>query len=214
VYRALDELVGRGYVLAGLKRPAEYMAVDPDEVFARALAESDARRTAIVEATPILAAWWAQAAASRRSEGDAFRQLEGEAGVSALAERIVKGAARVVLILDRRPSVGSLPAPLRAAALRSALPPHAELRVVDGVARHDDPQPGRLAPASGAASSWFLVVDDKQALFLDEATPTAGRAEPKLRATWTDSPTVVAMAVALHASLWAKAAAARERDAA
>lgn len=183
VYRALDDLTARGYVLAGQDRPTTYMAVDPDEVFARAIAESRARKAAIVEAAAILSSWWTESASSRRSDREAFRHFDAEADIEAVSTRMVKRATRVILFVEKRPITGSRSDGLHAKTLRVAARSRVELRVV------------------GTASLWFLVVDEKEALFIDEKSAEGTTERRGLRATWTDSPTLVAMAVALHDSL-------------
>lgn len=195
VYRALDDLTARGYVLAGQDRPTTYTAVDPDEVFARAIAESRARKTAIEDAAAILSSWWAESAAARRSDREAFRHFDTEADIDAVAARMVKSATRVILVVEKRPITGSRCEELHAETLRKAARSQAELRL------------------ARTASLWFLVVDEREALFLDEKGAQGATERRGLRATWTDSPTLVAMAVALHDSLSRRRGSIRERPA-
>ncbi|MEA3201757.1 MAG: Sugar-specific transcriptional regulator TrmB [Thermoplasmata archaeon] len=202
VYRALEELTRRGFVTTRPTRPKTYEAVDPESMFARAIEESQARKATIMAAAPVLAAWWAQAAASRASDHDAFRLVTGEANVDATARRMAQRAERVLRIFDKRTPSEREPGALRADRIRDAGPQAVELDLVDhaaSAAREDPTSRGAHDPGA-PASSWFLVADDKEALFLEDA----GSAHGPMRATWTNSPTLVAMASALHASLRAK----------
>lgn len=212
-YRALDRLVARGYVVTAGKWPLAYSPVDPDEVFARAISENRARLASIVDAAGVLTAWWEQRAASRMPASESFRELEGHATIAAAARRMVQRASQLVRVVDNRHEARGDVAALPAETFHDVIPRGVELRVVSV-----DPARCETAGAErgrregdGTAFSWLLVVDDAQALILAAPTFAAGDAPPDLRATWTESRGLIAMAVALHDSFWTRAEAARAR---
>lgn len=199
VYRSLGELVARRCVVKGPARPARYAAVDPAAVFAREIAQTHRRKAAITEAAQILAQWWAQNAATPpTSPWGQFRYLVGKAEIEATAWEIASGAKRVLLLMDGQPSADARAAGLGAEALRAAAPASVELRVVPAIAARS---------RGGTDPSWFLVADGVEALLLDATSPGAGPGG--LRAAWTDSPALVAMAGELHAILETRIADAR-----
>lgn len=187
VHRALHDLVEGGFAVADPTNPARFVAVDPDELFARALEQSRRRLAAIEDARAVAAASWAAAAIARDAGREAtFRLVEGKSEIEATARRMTDHAARSIVALDTRPRLRSGDAVL----VHGARPRRGDVdvRILEGEAAR--------AP-EGAASTCFLVVDANESLLLDA----------QRGATWTDSPPLVAMANALHASLWARMAA-------
>lgn len=93
-YRALDSLIRRGFVTAGLDRPTLYEATPPEKVFDDALAQHGARRQSIERAREVALA---SLATLRRERGGSplkasYKIVQGRPAIHATVESMVRRA--------------------------------------------------------------------------------------------------------------------------
>ena len=93
-YWAMDSLIRRGFVTAGLERPTLYEAAPPEKVFDDALAQHGARRKSIERAREIALAQLATLRSGRTGEPlkASYKIVQGRPAIHAMADSMVRRA--------------------------------------------------------------------------------------------------------------------------
>lgn len=212
-YRALDDLMRRGFVTASLDRPTLYAATPAEKVFDDALAQQTARRAQLEHAREAALAALSElrASAPEPSPRSSYKLLQGRAAIHAAAEAMVRGAriGQSMVSTYFSPEVATEQSPVYATTMeraRQGLAMRLLVRETPGILE-------RLAPALDQPSVRvrffeptgplrFTIVDDREILMwlVTDSSPSLTAKDDV--AMWTNAPDFLYAQRLLYDHLW------------
>ena len=215
-YRALDSLIRRGFVTAGLERPTLYEATPPEKVFDDALAQHGARRKSIERARDVALAQLATLRNERSGEPlkASYKIVQGRPAIHAMAESMVRRARAgqsMVSTSFAPANATDANAVFATTVARAAegLPMRLLVRETPGMTErlaelltHPDVHVRYFEPD---ATIRFTIVDDREILVWLATDPSPDLDAKDDVAMWTNAVDFVSAHRVLYGFLWAKA---------